>query len=274
MYGKDVAMVICSSEEIMITMDMDLALKTFSECLIENGFDLEDQASIDDNKDFYISIAQMDVRSGLIEHFETPESFKNRYNLKSPILFTGIADKEEDAIVIEESDYDELLCAGVGGEYKNFRVMYDDIPDVTDRDSYVDGDTERRILVFVDVDTNLEHHINYSYSEEYGSDFCGSDTVKIVEDKKSAVVEKTDPPLLSPQESKRNMLVIEYKSADESTRISPTKKILKDPEIVDILNLIKTEKFSICDIQIPIYQYAIDHNMNAEEVFKLIQKHS
>lgn len=275
MYGKDVASVILSCEEVMITLDMDLALRTFSEGLIEKGFDLDDQLSIESNKDHYISISKLDVKSGSVEHIETPKAFKARYKLNDPVLFIQVAAKE-DMIAITDDDFRELLCTDVGDEYNTFKVMYDDVPDVTDRDSYTGrGGTERRTLVILDLDTNLEHHINYTYSPEYGSDFDDSDTINIIEDEEVEVVVNTPAETVkSPNMTKHEALVAEYKLVDESSRISPTKKILQDPEVIKIMDMVKTRQFSIYDFQNPIYEYAINNNMKAEEIFKIIQKHS
>jgi hypothetical protein len=168
-----------------------------------------------------------------------------------------------------------------------FEEIFDDIPmyhpdhimekGETHRNYMEDDGREYRWYICKDTVTDIEHCINYTYNPEWPNDVMDvPDSIEIV--KESVISPKKEPvpepkPVLTPEQQADNELMDAYYAVKPECRVFDAKEKIDVPKetIQDVLDFMKSEKFSIFQLRAKLIPICIKYKLNDKSFWTWIQ---
>lgn len=180
-------------------------------------------------------------------------------------------------------ELERLVCDNL--DYR-FKKIFDDIPmyhedhvpepGETHR-SYVEDDgREYRWYIFKDTQTGIKYTINYTYHRDWPADFFDMpDGIEIVAESvlfpPVPVVEPVK--VLTPEEQANADMWVQYRAIAAECKVVEKKEKLKVPaaKIKEILDFLKTTKFSMRDLQNMVIPVCIEYKLEEKSFWTWIQ---
>lgn len=146
--------------------------------------------------------------------------------------------------------------------------------------NYIDDGREYRWFIFKDLSNGEEYHLNYTYNSDCPNDLLDfPSSITIVDNSESSDLYVKPEPIivpeikLTPLEIKDNELKEAYKKVQhECLKVIPKQKLPVPKERIDeLLNLLKTNKFSIYDVRAIAYPICIEYKLEESSFWHWIQ---
>lgn len=165
-----------------------------------------------------------------------------------------------------------------------FEVIYNDIPKDGHSSLYIEDDGRQfRYFKFKDIETNLEYSFSYvwepEWRTEFPSAFLGDPPAGISFVANSVLYpdytsKAIDPPkVLSPAEQADTDLMARYRAIEHTTLdFKDYSKIVPKATVKDILQFLKTAKFSMLDLRAKIIPVCIEYNINDKSFWAYLQR--
>jgi hypothetical protein len=178
---------------------------------------------------------------------------------------------------ITRQDFIELMKEG--HDEAVFNVLYNDIPKEGHSSNYIEDDGRQyRIFHFEDLRTGQDYWLNYTWYPDDSFEMYHLFTdlkevgINLLENPPK-VVEAPPEPIKTQAQKDDEALMEQYKAIEGECRdFNEVKKEIPVSVIDDIVNFMKTRKFSIYELRAKIIPYCIQYKITHKSFWPYLQK--